>query len=76
MKSRMTIRELLENWIADIIGSALGLALIYFAFDIKAENPYYWIPLVTGLILQIPTIYFQIWRYLKEFLKSFGVEIE
>ena len=72
----MTLKELFESWITDIIGSALGIALIYFAFDIKAENPYYWIPLFTGIILQIPTIYFQVWKYIKELLKSFGIEIE
>ena len=59
----MEFRELIENWIVDIIASAVGIALIYFALDIKSENSYFWIPLLTGIILQIPTIYFQILEY-------------
>lgn len=72
---KMKLKELLENWIVDIISSALGVTLISFAFEIKAENPYWWIAFLSGILFNLPTIYFQIWKYIKELLESWGFEI-
>jgi len=66
----MELKELLENWIVDIVSSALGIVLIYFAYDIRATNAYYWIPLLSGILFQVPTIYFQIWRYIFKVKRS------
>lgn len=62
----MELEELLESWVADIIASALGVALIAFALEIKSENNFWWIALFAGIIMQIPTFYFQIWKFIEE----------
>jgi len=61
----MTLKEILDSWVTDIISSALGVALIGFAYSIKAENSYYWIALFAGIIFQIPLVYFKIWQCIK-----------
>mgnify|MGYP001580032156 CR=1 FL=1 len=65
------IKEIFESWINDIIASAIGLASIYWALEIKPTNDYWLIPFVFGLICQIPTVYFVIWKHLRNY---FGEE--
>ena len=62
----MTIKELLENLIFDIISSALGVALVYYSFQIKPENSYWFIAFISGLIFQIPLFYVKLWKFIEE----------
>ena len=38
----MGFKELIRTWYFDLVSSGLGIALIYWSFEIKSENPYWW----------------------------------
>ena len=65
----MKIKELFESWIIDLVSSGLGVALVIYSFSIKQENPYWFIAFICGLIFQIPTFYFKLWKFIEEILK-------
>ena len=65
----MRIKELFESWIVDLASSGLGIALIIYSFSIKSENPYWFIAFISGLLFQIPTFYFKLWKFVEESLK-------
>ena len=65
----MKIKELFESWIFDLISSAFGVALVIYSFSIKQENSYWWIAFIPGVVLQIPTFYFKLWKFIEERLK-------
>ncbi|MBI2654137.1 hypothetical protein HYX02_04975 [Candidatus Woesearchaeota archaeon] len=62
----MKIKELFESWIVDLVSSVLGVAMVVYSFEIKQQNPYWWIAFISGLIFQIPLIYFKIWKFIEE----------
>jgi hypothetical protein len=62
----MEFKDLIEAWYVDLVASGLGVALIVWSFEIRQENPYWWIAFFSGIIFNIPTLYFQIWRYIEE----------
>ncbi len=62
----MKFKDLIEAWYVDLIASGLGVALILWSLEIKSENPYWWIAFFSGIIFNIPTLYFQIWKYIEE----------
>lgn len=62
----MDFKELFENWIFDIFSSALGVSLILWSKEIRPENPFWWIAFLSGILFNLPTIYFQIWKYVEE----------
>ncbi len=62
----MEFKDLIEAWYVDLVASGLGVALIVWSFEIRPENPYWWIAFFSGIIFNIPTLYFQIWRYVEE----------
>jgi hypothetical protein len=64
----MGINKIFESWVNDLIGSALGIALIKIGVDSK-EAPTLWIPavlIITGILFQIPTFYFILWKEIKK----------
>ena len=65
----MKIKELFESWIFDLISSGLGVALVIYSFNIKSENQYWFIAFICGLIFQIPTFYFKLWKFIEQRLK-------
>ena len=62
----MKVKELFKSWIVDLVSSGLGVALIVYSLEIKKENPYWIMGFIMGLILQVPTFYFKLWKYLEE----------
>ena len=65
----MKIEELFESWITDLVLSGLGAALIVYSFSIKSENAYWFIAFISGLLFQIPTFYFKLWKFIEKSLK-------
>ena len=65
----MKNNELFESWIFDLVSSGLGVALVIYSFNIKSENQYWFIAFICGLIFQIPTFYFKLWKFIEERLK-------
>lgn len=66
----MDFKELIKTWYVDLIASGLGAALIVWSFEIKPENPFWWIAFLSGLLFNIPTLYFQIYLQLKEYFED------
>lgn len=65
----MKIKDLFESWIFDLFSNGLGIVLIVYSFEIKPQNQYWFIAFICGLIFQIPTFYFKLWKFIEESLK-------
>ena len=65
----MKIKELFESWIFDLVSSSLGVALVIYSLSIKSKSQYWFIAFLCGLIFQIPTFYFKLWKFIEESLK-------
>lgn len=61
----MTLKELIQIWYCDLVASGLGVALIVYSFEIKPDNQLWGIVFLFGILFNIPTLYFQIWKNIK-----------
>ena len=64
----MKLKELFESWIVDLVFSGLGAAMVIYSFEIKPQNPYWIIPFICGILLQLPLLYFKILKFIKEYI--------
>lgn len=68
----MTLKEIIKTWYCDLVASGLGVALIVYSFEIKSQNEFWWIAFFSGILFNVPTLYFQIWINIKEYFKEDG----
>ena len=66
----MKFKELIEAWYVDLIASGLGVVLIIYSKEIRVENPFWWIAFLFGILFNIPTLYFYVWRYIKSYFRN------
>jgi hypothetical protein len=66
----MKIKEVIQTWVFDLVASGLGVALIVWGLEIKLENSFWWIAFISGIILNIPTIYFKLGKYIEELIEG------
>jgi len=60
--SKSKLEEIFETWVADLISSALGIALVIYGSTADILPSGRFICIILGILFQIPLVYFKIYQ--------------